>query len=129
MYMGQGLLAPPTVEGWHEGTEWIDSGALVERVNFAAKELGNPDKPGVRSLINRLREQYEGSLSPEEIVDGCLDLVGPIEVDDRTRDGLIQFAASFGEVNLDIEDPSSDGQKKVADTLSMIASTREYQLA
>ena len=129
MYMGQGLLAPPTVEGWHEGMEWIDSGALVERVNFAAKELGNPDKPGVQSLINRLTEQYSGSPSPEEMVDGCLDLVGPIEVADRTREGLIYFATSLGEVILDADDPSSDGRKKVADTLSMIASTREYQLA
>ena len=61
--------------------------------------------------------------------DGCLDLVGPIEVDDRTRDGLIQFATSLGEAKIEIEGPSSDGQKKVAATLSMIASTREYQLA
>ncbi len=44
-FMGQGLLQPPTVEGWHEGVEWIDSGSLVERVNFAAKELGDPRQP------------------------------------------------------------------------------------
>ncbi|MCI0848698.1 MAG: DUF1800 domain-containing protein, partial [Chloroflexi bacterium] len=40
-FMGQGLLRPPTVDGWHEGAEWIDSGALVERVNFVAKELSD----------------------------------------------------------------------------------------
>ena len=40
-YMGQGLLNPPTVEGWHEGTEWINSGALVDRVNFVAQSLGD----------------------------------------------------------------------------------------
>src|SRR5262249_21154248 len=34
MYMGQGLFQPPSVEGWHEGLEWIDSGTLLERVNF-----------------------------------------------------------------------------------------------
>ena len=44
--MGQTLLNPPSVEGWHEGTEWINSGALVERVNFAAKEISNIDAPG-----------------------------------------------------------------------------------
>ena len=27
-YMGQELFNPPTVEGWHEGREWIDSGRL-----------------------------------------------------------------------------------------------------
>ena len=45
MYMGQGLLQPPSVEGWHEGVEWVDSGALVERVNFVAHELANVENP------------------------------------------------------------------------------------
>ena len=31
--MGQSLLNPPTVEGWHTGKEWIDGGTLNERVN------------------------------------------------------------------------------------------------
>ena len=54
LFMGQGLLQPPTVEGWHEGLEWIDSGALVERVNFAAKELGNVYAPGVQDIVARI---------------------------------------------------------------------------
>ena len=29
--MGQDLLNPPSVEGWHTGQEWIDSGLLLER--------------------------------------------------------------------------------------------------
>ena len=127
MFMGQGLLAPPTVEGWHEGTEWIDSGSLVERVNFATKEFGDPNKPGVNNIIEKLSEQAGGTLNPERLVDTCLDLMGPIEVEDRTREGLIEFADALGEVNL--EESRSTERQKVADTLSMIASTREYQLA
>ena len=42
LYMGQGLLQPPTVEGWHEGSEWIDSGALVERVTVSYTHLTLP---------------------------------------------------------------------------------------
>src|SRR5262245_20172375 len=30
--MGQSLMNPPTVEGWHTGKEWIDGGTLNERV-------------------------------------------------------------------------------------------------
>ena len=127
MFMGQGLLAPPTVEGWHEGTEWIDSGSLVERVNFATKEFGDPNKPGVNNIIEKLSEQAGGTLNPERLVDTCLDLMGPIQVEDRTREGLIEFANALGEVNL--EESRSTERQKVADTLSMIASTREYQLA
>ena len=44
-YMGQDLMNPPTVEGWHTGGEWIDSGTLVERINFAADQVGNLDLP------------------------------------------------------------------------------------
>ena len=77
LYMGQGLLQPPTVEGWHEGMEWIDSGSLVERVNFAARELGDVRNPGVRSIIDRLAGDGDGVLSPEKLVDRCLDLMGP----------------------------------------------------
>ena len=42
-YMGQDLMNPPTVEGWHTGREWIDSGTLVERINFVSDQVGNID--------------------------------------------------------------------------------------
>src|SRR4030088_1092329 len=33
-YMGQDLLNPPSVEGWHTGKEWINSGTLNARTNI-----------------------------------------------------------------------------------------------
>ena len=81
-YMGQGLLQPPSVEGWHEGMEWIDSGSLVERVNFVAQELSSLDRPGVRAIIDRLAAENDGVLTPEQLVDQCLDLLGPVAVEE-----------------------------------------------
>ena len=40
-YMGQDLLNPPSVEGWHTGSEWINSGSLMSRINFVAEQVGN----------------------------------------------------------------------------------------
>ena len=40
-FMGQSLSNPPSVEGYDGGLAWIDTGALVERMNFASEELGN----------------------------------------------------------------------------------------
>ena len=40
-YMGQDLLNPPSVEGWHTGAEWINSGSLMRRVNFTAELVGD----------------------------------------------------------------------------------------
>ena len=124
-FMGQGLLQPPTVEGWHEGVEWIDSGSLVERVNFAAAELGDPANPGVRSIADRLARDGGRHQSPEQVVDGCLDLMGPLAVEEDTRDAIIGFAAQFGDVDMDDEDSA----QAVANVMRLIASSKEYQLA
>ncbi|MCH8206790.1 MAG: DUF1800 domain-containing protein [Chloroflexi bacterium] len=128
-FMGQGLLQPPTVEGWHEGDEWVDSGALVERVNFAAKELSDVKSPGVRAIIERLATENGGTLSPEELVDRCLDLMGPIPVGSDAHASLVEFAVHKGDVTLTGHQAGDDAEHRVGDMLRMVASTREYQRA
>jgi hypothetical protein len=127
--MGQGLLQPPSVEGWHEGLEWIDSGSLLERINFIAKELSNVQNPDVRALIDRLAAETGGTLTPEQLVDRCLDLMGPLAVDDKTRAALIEFAAMEGELHLKEHQPGDPSEQRVGTMLRMIASTREFQRA
>ena len=129
MFMGQGLLAPPTVEGWHEGVEWIDSGSLVERINFAAKELSDPTKDGVKDIIRRVTANQKDLTDPEKLVDSCLDYMGPIQVQPDTREGLIEFAESQGAVQIQNGHPGENASQHVARLIGMIASTREYQLA
>ena len=128
-YMGQELLNPPSVEGWHEGPEWVDSGALVERVNFAARYLGDLERPGVRALVGRLASERKGRMTPHELVNGCLDLLGLSVVADDTREALAGHAASEGD--LDLADVASDERprQRVAEMLRLIAATREFQLA
>ena len=36
-FMGQTLLAPPSVEGWMGANDWISTGSMVQRVNLLAK--------------------------------------------------------------------------------------------
>ena len=129
-YMGQTLLDPPSVEGWHEGVEWINSGALVERVNFAASQMSDVNKPGVRAIIERLAVQNGGRFSPKELVDACLDLMGPITIsDDASRAALVEHVSRQGGLSLHGHEPGDDAEKRVGELLGMIASTREYQLA
>ena len=96
-YMGQDLMNPPTVEGWHTGREWIDSGTLVERINFAADQVGNVALPGVRAIVDRLASRG-ASLTPEQLVDGCLDVLGGYDLPEETRTQLVEHAASGGEL-------------------------------
>ncbi len=128
-YMGQGLLNPPNVEGWHEGLEWIDSGSLVERVNFVAKEISDVSRPGVRSIIDRLAQENDGVLSPEQLVDRCLDLVGPLDGDEDTRAALIEYAAHEGALDLREHQPGDAAEQRVGSLLRLVASTRGFQLA
>ena len=128
-YMGQRLLQPPTVEGWHEGLEWVDSGALMERANFAARELGNVNRPGVQSIITRLASADGGEMSPEQLVDRCLDLLGPIEVSDDTRAVLVEYAGRQGNLSLETHQPGDESEQRVGDLLRLAAATREFQLA
>ena len=129
VYMGQGLLQPPSVEGWHEGIEWVDSGALVERVNFVAHEFANVQNPGVRRIIERLANDNGGSFTPDALVEKCLDLIGPVEVSDATRTALLEYAEHLGEISLKDHQEGDDAEKGVAGLLSLAAATKEFQLA
>jgi uncharacterized protein (DUF1800 family) len=126
-YMGQDLLNPPSVEGWHTGKEWINSGSLMARINFVAELVGDPSLPGVRAIINRLKTK--GTLSPEQLVDGCLDLLGPVEVGAESRQELTDQAKEWGQLSWDNEVNSQLADKRVGEMLQLIVATREYQFA
>jgi Protein of unknown function (DUF1800) len=126
-YMGQDLLNPPSVEGWHTGKEWINSGSLMARINFVAEHIGNPSLPGVRAIINRLKAK--APLSPEQLVDGCLDLLGPYEVAAETRQELIDQAKEWGQLRWDSEANAKTADQRVGEMLQLIVATREYQFA
>jgi len=124
--MGQTLMDPPTVEGWHTGKEWIDGGTLTERVNFAASQVGDVSKPGPRAIISRL-EEFGRPLGAEEFVDSILDLVGPLQAQDATRQALIDLAAKDGD--LDFGGDRARAEERVGRLLRLTVASREYQFA
>ena len=94
-FMGQEILNPPTVEGWHTGMEWIDTGNLVERINAAGAEMRDTARPGVRAIIDRVKAAGE-VLAPRQLAEACLDAAGMFEVSDATLDSLVELAAPLG---------------------------------
>ena len=119
--MGQELLNPPTVEGWHTGHEWIDSGTLSERINFASTEFGNLENPGVKEIIERV-----GSLDddPSQLIDRCLDVLGNIKVTSQTRQELMEYT-----VTLKNQTKDQEGSANPSALIQMIVSTVDYQYA
>jgi hypothetical protein len=124
--MGMDLMNPPTVEGWHTGREWIDSGTLVERINFASDILGNTDLPGVQSLVNRVMQRGE-TLSPDQFVDSCLDLTGPLDVTPDTLAELKAHAQKDGDLRHGTPAEREAFTRRTGEMFQMIAATAEFQ--
>ena len=128
--MGQGLLSPPSVEGWQGGNEWINTGTYVQRINFVSRMLGDPSRPGVRAIVDRIaRSAGDSELSPEELVDACLDVLGPLEILDSTRGSLVDYAGRYGRLSFSGEQAALRAEEAVVALIQVIVSTQEYQMA
>jgi uncharacterized protein (DUF1800 family) len=126
--MGQQLLDPPSVEGWHTGIEWITTASLAERVNFASDQFADLEKPGVSYIFNQLKAMGD-TISPEQLVDSCLDLMGPISVSASTREVLMASAEAGGAVRFGTEPEDKLAAERVKEVLQLIVSAPEFQLA
>ena len=128
-YMGQTLSNPPSVEGWDGGTTWIDTGALVERMNFAAEELGSVTTPGSQQLFDRVASENSAEISPERVIDICLDHIGSLSIHQDTRSKLIEYANENGGVKLSGSQINDSGKEIISGIVKLIASTPEFQKA
>ena len=125
-YMGQELLNPPSVEGWHTGVDWINSGSLLRRINFVADRLSNQELTGVQDLLNGISSRR--NLDATQLVDECLDILGPITLNPETRYEMISHVGNLDKLR---PDASSDEiiryNGQICEVLQLIAATREYQ--
>ncbi len=124
--MGQKLYDPPSVEGWHTGQEWFDSGTLTQRVNFAVEQVMDTSKPGIASIIERVAA--DGDASPEQLVDRCLDLCGPLEVKPQTRAELIERAQEGGTLVFE-NGAGVEARDRIGRMVQLIVAAPEYQFA
>jgi uncharacterized protein (DUF1800 family) len=127
-YMGQELLNPPSVEGWHSGAGWINTGSLIDRTNLAAKLVSDSNKPGVRLIIDRLKFQHDAKIT-DKLLDDCLNLIGPLKISQATRDHLIAHIRSSDCIAQDKNTHDSSFDEKMAELLQLIVATPEYQMA
>ena len=127
--MGQALLGPPSVEGWQGGSEWINTGTYAERVNFVTRVLGDPTRPGVKAVVDRInRVAGDGDLSADGLLDACLEVLGPLEILDSTRANLADFASTYGRLNFCDEATTAGTEEAVLNLIQLIVSTQEYQM-
>ena len=123
-YMGQELLDPPSVEGWHTGSEWINSGSLLARINFVADSVTRTSQPGIQSIIGHMKSDNVNT--PDELLDACLAHMGFLELSSETREQLDEHANAGG--NLDWSDDSATAIR-IGEIMALISATTEYQFA
>ena len=64
-------------------------------------------------------------MTPEQAVDHCLDILGPVRASEDTREALVEHVAQSGDVDLS----NDSARDRVAEVFGLIASTREFQMA
>jgi uncharacterized protein (DUF1800 family) len=126
MLMGQQLLNPPTVEGWHTGREWIDSALLMERVNFAVERVGNAHTPGVRQMIDRIRVGRDW-ITQEQLLDAVLYEMGALELVSKSRKVILEELPGESDIQCD-ESNAVQFDATAVEVFQLIAAASDYQL-
>ena len=80
--------------------------------------------PGIRAMINRLKPE-ESTLSPESLVDRCLEMLGGYQLEVETISRLVAHDRSEGESGTG----SQGFPERVGQMLQLIVSTPEYLFA
>ena len=75
------------------------------------------------------RKGLEEKVGSNDLVDKCLDLIGPIEVGDETHAALDNYADAIGDIDLSTDKLRTENAAKVGRTIQLIVSTQEYRFA
>lgn len=123
--MGQELLDPPDVSGWDGGITWINSSALLERVNLANAISSGQSRQLAFDPADLAGDAAETS---ETLVDFYVDLLLGGEVAAATRAALLRHAE-------DLRVPSAFSGRSVPvderqrSLVYLILASPDYQLA
>ena len=80
-------------------------------------------------MVQRVLSASGATSDASELVEGCLEVLGPMDVSDETRDLLLEIASS----GMQNGEPQTNGGAKVSqrlilDLFRFIVASREYQL-
>jgi hypothetical protein len=68
-------------------------------------------------------------MTSDDLVSGCLEILGPINVSIMTEKRLKEFASKYGELNWSDEVSFNQFDMAVLSVIQLIVCTQEYQTA
>ena len=115
--MGQQLLEPPDVNGWHLGRGWFSTGAMLARMNFASQLATNQ-----RFMLRDAFRPAAGT--PESVLTAALDRLMPADFGSGGESALTDY------LRAGVAWTGSDSQllTKVPGLVHLIVGSGEYQL-
>jgi uncharacterized protein DUF1800 len=92
------LFHPPNVGGWKGGQYWINTGAVLLRINFGWTTMFQSSPQG-DTFRWEPREFFEGRnfKSPDEVIDFIVDRLNMVEPSDALRQAVRSYLALSGE--------------------------------
>jgi uncharacterized protein (DUF1800 family) len=124
--MGQDLLNPPDVSGWHGGPAWINSTTLFERFNWGDRLAMGRDasKPYFADVPGQIQAHAIGS--SDGLVDYYLGLFVDGDVTPEARQALIDYLSAPDPLALD---NGGSLDLKARGLVHLALATPSYQLA
>ena len=66
-------------------------------------------------------------MSFNDLVDHCLDVLGPLDVMETTRKGLKNYASKFGNMSWSDEESANVFDEAALAVIQLVVSSQEYQ--
>ena len=109
--MGQPLMDPTSVEGWQGGEEWINTGSVIERINFCSEILGDVNKDVVINIVKQ-------NPNKKNVLNLCLEELGYSKLERSTKIPIEEY--------IENSLPESIDSAEVSLIIKLIVSTREF---
>jgi uncharacterized protein (DUF1800 family) len=115
--MGQSLFEPPDVNGWDLGQGWFSTGAMLNRMNYAASLTTN-------QRINLRNEARPFAQTPQGVMSFVMERLSPATLETQSYDELLAYLRAG--TNWTASD--NELRAKVAGVMHLVLGSSYYQL-
>ena len=90
-----------------------------------ADKFSDTSLPGVQDIIRRVAASNGTAMTADDLVDHCLDLMGPLSVKDKTRQELIDYVTGEGgSISWQSPEDFANASRVTSKVLALISGTK-----
>ena len=104
--------------------------ANISSDDYSVVELTSKSRSWERrleQLYPQIFEYVEENITSDDLVDMCLDVLGPLDVLETTRNGLKKYASKYSHLSWADSADASNFDKSAITIIQLIVSSQEYQ--